>query len=153
MADTRRTKIGLLRALRLCGFGVIAPQKLVDAERADEEIRKQFSQPPPREATAFKLKRAFWTSLFFVLCSIAIGYFSGKMLGAVIGPGAARLVASLQIVGGMLLLWATLFVRGWDIQSFGGVTLTERVNQWIYRSLYCLGTAIVVASLALAEMN
>lgn len=31
----------------------------------------------------------------------------------------------------------------------GGVSLTERVNQWIYRTLYCIGTAILVGSLAL----
>jgi hypothetical protein len=42
-----------------------------------------------------------------------------------------------------------LFVRGWDIQTLGGVTLTERVNRWIYRLLYCLGTAAIVTSLTL----
>jgi hypothetical protein len=49
----------------------------------------------------------------------------------------------------MLLLWGTLFVRGWDIQTIGGVTLVERVNHWIYRTLYCLGTAVFIFSLSL----
>jgi len=154
MADTRLTKVGFLRALYLCVFSIFYPQKLVEAERSDEEVRQNFSQPPPLpEPRALKLRRAFWVSLVLVLCSIVAGYSAGKIVGAVSGPATSRLVGGLQIVGATLLLWATLFVRGWDIQSIGGVTLTERVNQWIYRSLYCLGTAVVVASLALAEAN
>lgn len=150
MADTRLTKISFVRGLQLCAFGAFCPQKLVEAERADEEIRKGFPQPPPpAEPRAFKVRRALWASFALVLCSIAAGYAGGKVLGAVSGEATVSLVGALQIVGATLLLWGTLFVRGWDIQSFGSVTLTERVNQWIYRCLYCLGTAAVVASLAL----
>jgi hypothetical protein len=29
------------------------------------------------------------------------------------------------------------------------VTLSERVNQWIYRILYCVGTAFIVTSVVL----
>jgi hypothetical protein len=85
----------------------------------------------------------------WVLCSIAAGFLAGKLLGTVTGVAISGLVGTLQITGATMLLWATLFVRGWDIQSWGGVTLTERVNRWIYRVLYCLGTAAIVASLAL----
>ena len=80
---------------------------------------------------------------------MTIGYLSGKALGWVSSPTPTRLVPALQIFGVTVLLWATLFVRGWDIQTLGGVTLTERVNRWIYRLLYCLGTAAIVASLTL----
>lgn len=41
-----------------------------------------------------------------------------------------------------------LFIRGWEIQTHAGVTFTERVNQWIYRFLYCAGTTAIVCSLA-----
>jgi len=154
MADTRLTKIGFLRALQLWAFGIFYPHKLVEAEHHDEKVRQSFSQPPPPpEPRALKLRRAFWTSLVLVLCSIVAGYSVGKVVCAVNGLATSRLVGGLQIVGATLLLWATLFVRGWDIQSIGGVTLTERLNQWIYRFLYCLGTAVVVASLAMAEAN
>jgi len=154
MADTRLTKVGFLRALLFCAFGVFAPQKLVEAEGADEEVRKRFPQPPPpAEARAFKVRRAFWASLGLVLCSIAVGYAAGKVVAVITGPVTSTLVGTLQIVGATLLLWGTLFVRGWDIQTFGGVTLTERVNQWIYRSLYCFGTAVIVGSLALTAAN
>lgn len=150
MADTRLTKIGPLQGLKLCALGAFAPRKLIEAERADNEVRKQFPQPPPPdEPRAFKVRRALWHSLFWVLGSIATGYLSGKVLGLLIGETSAVLVRVLQIAGATVLLWATLFVRGWDIQTHGGVTLTERVNRWIYRLLYCIGTAAIVASLAI----
>lgn len=150
MADTRLTKVGLIRALQLCGFGAFCPQKLIEAERADEEVRRRLPQPPPtQEPTAFKVRHALWASLVWVLCSIGAGYLAGKAFGTVSGAATANLSNGLQIFGATILLWATLFVRGWDIQTIGGVTLTERVNRWMYRLLYCLGTAAVVASLAL----
>jgi hypothetical protein len=150
MADTRLTKIGPFRALVLCAFAGFCPTRLVEAQHEDEEARKRLPQPPPpEEHKAFRLTRGLWTSLAWVLGSIALGYLSGKAFGRISGPGPTRLLATLQIVGATVLLWATLFVRGWDIQTIGGVTLTERVNRWIYRLLYCLGTAAIVASLVL----
>lgn len=148
MADTRLTKVGPLRALQLCVFAAFFPRRLVDAERADEEARERLPQPSPPEAPpAFKVTRGLWASLVWVLGSIAAGYLGGKAFGAATGSPSARLVAALQVFGATVLLWATLFVRGWE--SWGGVTLTERVDRWMYRLLYCLGTAAIVASLAL----
>lgn len=49
-----------------------------------------------------------------------------------------------QGIGAAVLLWATLFVRGWDIQSMGAPTLPEQVNQWLYRGLAVLGTVLAV---------
>jgi hypothetical protein len=131
-------------------LGVLVPQKLIKAQQSDEEERKRFPQPPPTpEHGAFKVRRAVWESLLWVLCSLASGYALGRLLRVLCGPSTQVLVHTLQVLGATLLLWGTLFVRGWDIQTFGGVTLTERVNRWIYRLLYCIGTAVAVASFAL----
>jgi hypothetical protein len=139
-----------VRALTLCVCGAFFPKKLIEAQQADDEERKRFPQPPPEpEHRAFKVRRAVWGSLLCVLCSLIVGYICGRLLRAVFGPSTEILERVLQAVGATLLLWGTLFVRGWDIQTIGGVSLTERVNRWIYRLLYCLGTAVVVASLAL----
>lgn len=150
MADTRLTKVGPFRVVLLCAFAAFSPRRLVEAERADEKARKSLPQPPPpEEPGAFKLRRGLWGSLLGVLCSIAAGYIGGRLVGTVSGQPSGVLVRGLQVFGAVILLWATLFVRGWDIQTFGGVTLTERVNRWIYRLLYCLGTAAIVVSLVL----
>lgn len=148
--DTWLTKIAALKALQLCVFAAFCPKRLVEAERADEDARKRFPQPPPpEELRAFKVRRAVLGSLLLVLGSIAAGYIGGRLVGMVNGQATVIFVRSLQIFGATVLLWATLFVRGWDIQSFGGVTLTERVNRWIYRLLYCVGTTAIVAFLVL----
>jgi hypothetical protein len=151
MADTRLTKIGPFRALVLCAFAAFAAAKLVEAQQADDETRKRFPQPPPPQLPkAFIVRRGLWESLVWVLASTAVGYVTGKSLGLVSSAAATPLVvAGLQVFGAIVLLWGTLFVRGWDIQTLGGVTLTERVNRWLYRLLYCLGTAAIVASLTL----
>jgi len=149
MADTRLTKIGPFRALVLCAFAAFCPRKLAEAQLADEEDHKRLPQPPPQLSKAFNVRRGLWASLVWVLASIMLGYLSGKFFGRISSPPHSRVVAGLQVFGATVLLWATLFVRGWDIQTYGGVTLTERVNRWIYRLLYCLGTAAIVASLTL----
>lgn len=50
----------------------------------------------------------------------------------------------LQAMSAAILLWGTVFVRGWDIQSYGGATLTERVNRTLYLILYVSGTTLGV---------
>jgi hypothetical protein len=62
-------------------------------------------------------------------------------------------IGFLQIAGTGLLLWATLFVRGWEIQSWGGNTLGERVNRWLYRALSFVGTLILVFALSLPQCS
>jgi hypothetical protein len=150
MADPRLTKIGFARAIKLCAFAAFYPQKLVEEEQTYKKERKCLQQSsPPEQPRAYRVTRALWGSLALVLCSIAAGYLGGKVLGTVNCMATASMVRGLQITGATILLWATLFVRGWDIQTWGGETPTERVNRWLYRSLHCIGTAIIVASLSL----
>jgi hypothetical protein len=67
------------------------------------------------------------------------------------GPADPRATLILQLAAAGVLLWATLFLRGWDIQSIGGVTLTERVNQWWFRAAYWVGTAALAVSMTWAS--
>jgi len=95
---------------------------------------------------AHTVHRAFWLSFLLVLISVIVGAVAGATAGDILGPVSSRSISVMQVLGALLLLWGTLFVRGWDIQTYRGTTLIERVNQWIYRSLYCIGTAVLVAS-------
>jgi hypothetical protein len=152
MADTRLTKINLWRKVYLCLLAVFLPNKFVTEEEMDNEERKNFPQPPPPEKPRiFIIRCAFWTSLFLVVLSGCIGYALGYAMALKIGCVDLYKITFLQIIGALFLLWGTLFVRGWEIQTFGGVTLTERVNRWIYRSMYCAGTAIIIFSLPLSS--
>jgi hypothetical protein len=99
--------------------------------------------------SVFLVRRAFWTSLLLVIGSGIVGALAGLVAGYAIGAVSARAIAWMQVIGACLLLWGTLFVRGWELQTYKGLTLVERVNQWLYRGLYCAGTAVLVASVAL----
>jgi hypothetical protein len=48
----------------------------------------------------------------------------------------------------LVLLWATIAVRGNEIETWGGVTLSERVNKWIFQGLYFVGTTFLVWSVS-----
>lgn len=147
MADTRPTKVSLLRACHLCLLGIFAPKSLIVEE--DKEQLKQLSQASERELSAMVLCRAFWWSLILVILSCVLGFGAGRLIGCYLAPVSPRFIIVMQGVGAMLLLWGTLFVRGWDVQTIGGVSLVERVNLWIYRALYCIGTAVFIFSLSL----
>ncbi len=147
MADNAPTRISLWRAVVLCMFGIFAPEKLAAAEEKDNETRRNYSEHNVRIPRAYVVRRAFWVSLLLVAGSVLAGYLIAFLTVMLCGNPPPCIITLFQILGASLLLWGTLFVRGWDIQSFAGVTLTERVNQWIYRFLYCAGTAVVVWSI------
>jgi len=152
MADTRLTKVSFVRATYLCLLVIFRPEKLVKEEEKDSEERKKFSQPlPPPQQRALVIRRAFWTSLLLMIASASIGYIIGQVINGFVGSVPKILITSFQVTGALLLLWGTLFVRGWEIQSYGGVTLSERANRWIYRALYCIGTTIIICSLTLSS--
>lgn len=148
MADTRPTPVSFFGAIRLCFLVLFAPKKLIELQEQDAKARNNFTTHVEREHSAYIVRRAFLYSLLLVILSGAIGFGAGLTLGSLIGCAATKLIAWLQIGGTSLLLWGTLFVRGWEIETYCGVTFTERVNQWLYRFLYCVGTAVLVCSLS-----
>lgn len=147
MANTRPTPVGFIKAVSLVWLLLVKPKRFLELQAEDAKALNAVTNPEKEEG-AFVVRRAFFKSLLLVLSSGAVGYVAGLALGAAKGCASANLVSWLQIVGASLLLWGTLFIRGWEIQTYGGVTFTERVNQWIYRALYCAGTAVLVCSLA-----
>jgi len=148
MADIRPTPVSFVDAVRLCILLLLVPKRLIEVQDQDNETRKNYSTDAQREHSAYIVRRAFLYSLLLVMLSGVIGYGAGFALGSLIGCATTKLIAWLQISGACFLLWGTLFVRGWEIETYSGVTITERVNQWLYRFLYCVGTAVFVCSLA-----
>lgn len=150
MADTRRTPISPWRAAKLSFYCVVLPQRLAAEESADNEMRKLLPDETP-EHRAYAVRRAFWRSSALVALSVGVGLLGAQFLLYYQYAVNDTVIQYLQIAGGGLLLWGTLFVRGWDIQTIGGVSLTERVNQWLYRALYCAGTCILTLAVRLAQ--
>lgn len=147
MADTRPTPISFLGAARLCFLLLFAPKKLIAEQDEDAKARNNYTTQIKHENRTYIVRRAFLYSLVLVVFSGTTGAAAGFLLGTWLGCATTKLIAWLQIFGACLLLWGTLFIRGWEIQTHCGVTLVERVNQWLYRFLYCIGTTVLVCSL------
>jgi hypothetical protein len=145
MALKEPRPVGLRKAIYLCGLAIIAPSRFDALEREDSLALKAQPDANPSYRVLF-VRRALLSSLLLVMAAGATGFLLGVLAGQYIGQSSPS-VATLQVVGATILLWATLAVRGWDVQTFSGATLTERVNQWIYRFLYCLGTSLLVMSI------
>lgn len=138
-------QVPLSKALILLAF---RPRVFVrEAVRHDGSLRKPRSRPQ-RAESARKMRSAFGWSAISVSVSALLGSAVGRLLLHALGAPSVGQVALLQLLSGAILLWATLSVLGWEIQSYAGRTLAERVNRWVFRCGYCLGTGILAASLA-----
>lgn len=144
----RGTPTSLWRVFYLCALAVCCPSKLAAENEKDLKVLVPTFEGAQREAGASVIFRAFWYSFAAVGGSMALGFAFGYCSPRLFGCASSNSVVLLGSVGAGALLWGTLFVRGWQVQTFKGVSLLERVNQWLYRCLYCAGTVIIVWSVS-----
>ena len=82
---------------------------------------------------------------------VALAALSGSLLGLgfrhYLGSPSQAVLGALQLIGALVLLLATLYVRADTLRTYHGETLIELVDRAIYSSGYFLGTTIIVASL------
>ena len=147
MADTRPTPLTFAQATRLCVVLLANPKKFDEIQEADQAARGSYNETASDKSSSELVRSAFFTSLALVLLSGAAGSVVAIGMNGLSFCATTMNAPTLQVISAGLLLWGTLFVRGWEIQTSSGVQLVERVNQWLYRSLYCIGTAVFVYSL------
>jgi hypothetical protein len=151
-----------ISAARLCFFLVCLPQRFAEIEADYTERRNAKERETTKEELMQEIEKkgkqrhvhvrqALGKSFLTVAASGVLGWVVGRLMVSVVGCAAASLIGGLQVTGAGILLWGTLFVRGWDIQTWGGQSLTERVNQWLYRALYFAGTTILVCAIAWSQ--
>jgi hypothetical protein len=136
-------RVSFFRAVYLCLLGVFAPDRL---HRLDVEWCGGGPGQPNRSIVVW---RAFWLSLLLMCSAIAAGLVVGEAWIALRGCTSSRAPLWLGACGAGLLLWATLFLRGWDILSWKEVTLAEAVNRWLFRAMSVAGTVLGVLALRL----
>ena len=139
------SKLSFFSAFYICVIAVLRPSLLEEIE--DQDNKNLETAHIDDEKRLLTVCKAFWNSFALILLFAAFGIGVGGFLKCVVGIAPPVAITALQILGAILLLWGTLFVRGFEIQSHTCVTLSERVNQWLYRGLYCIGTAVIVCSL------
>lgn len=141
-------------------FIKFATDEVVKGEfKTNKQLKESFpdEQLPPERHKEFEngirrgtnnVRHSFAVGFGWVLAAIVGGLSLGQFLGCIIGLAPKILIAILQLCATGILLGATLSLVGWEIQTFGGKTLPEKVNQYLYRTLYIIGTGILVVSLS-----
>jgi len=97
--------------------------------------------------SASRIRHSFKIGFGLALLTLVGGYGFGILLGYLLGPAPRIIVAFLQSFAALIILGATLSLVGWEIQTLGGKTLSEKVNRWLYQIFYVIGTGILVVSL------
>lgn len=142
------TPVSLWRAVYLCLLAILRPSALAKENDKNALVLNPTFEGAQREPAAFVICRAFWLSFAAVSISVVLGFAIGYVTTSLFGCANSSTITAIAGAGAGILLWGTLFVRGWQVQTFKGVSLSERVNQWLYWVLYCLGTVVVVWSVS-----
>lgn len=133
---------------------IACPARFVKMERRwYRQIRQERASVQTVARRTKMVRRVLFCTGLTVLFATLLGYAAAQ---AVRSEGwKFDQVQQWWMQGGSaaLLLWGTLFVRGWDIQTFGGRTLLERANRTIYVLLYFIGTAAGVFSLFIPVLS
>jgi len=115
-------------------------------ENYEEEYKKIKKGEDPSDV--YLVRRAFYLSFAMIIFIVIIGTIIGWGLSLRFGNPKEMERNILQILGATFILHGTLFLRGWEIQSFQGDTLSEQMNRWIYRFQISFGTLIIVVILS-----
>lgn len=138
----------------------VSPSRFV-AHSVDHAIR---SQPGPltmeREKdlrTAFDtqfhasvalIRASLFTAFFIVGVAIVSALITAVVLEALAVKKTEAWNVALQFAGIGILLWATLGRVESAIQTLDGGTIPERVDMWLYRVLYIIGSYALALSVA-----
>jgi hypothetical protein len=132
---------GFWFGLRATIFCLVAASRFDElAKSHDTKVNERAKVSSSDIYRSAEVRRAFSTSCLLTTVAVVTGYLSGAFLHCRIGVASTNSSAALQAASASVLLIATLAVVGWKIQSYGGESLVEKVNQWLTRSLFVVGT-------------
>jgi hypothetical protein len=109
------------------------------------ESQKQEFETTVRNQTQ-SIRRAVLGGVGVTLLTMLVGYGTGSVLQALFGTPSKVLVYLLQALGAGVILGATLGETDRQIQTWDRVSLAEKINAFMFRTLYVLGTFLFVAS-------
>ncbi len=89
------------------------------------------------------LRQGIGMSLLLILAALGLAWLTVSLLHRRLGfTFGSETTQWLQLASLLLVVWATLSELGWEIQSWSGTTMPERLNRFWFRGLYFLGTYI-----------
>ncbi len=92
--------------------------------------------------------RAIIVSFLYVAVTTCLAYALGRLLFCTYGHCPQIGYQLLQCVGVGILLWATLAKQGWSLQTWGGNSQAEKLDQWVFCILYLIGSFVLVLSVS-----
>jgi len=81
-----------------------------------------------------------------------IGYFTALYLNNIL-PLTVTKINIIRVISIAIIAWAVLSKVGWDIQTWSGNTLPEKVNNIFFRVLYIIGFYLVIISIFLKSQQ
>ena len=139
----------LLLVFRPRRFTESAAQEVIHVRHAEAERQRvpddSKSENFPLHQTR-QIRSALFRSAVLVLAVVVAGSLSGLALGMLLGPPPLWMWRVILYSGIAILLWATLAKGGWSIRSFGGQSLPERVEDYLFRVLHSFGSFLLVLS-------
>lgn len=111
--------------------GTLTPEKEQDLR---DSFTAQFSE------SVSLVRSSLWNALMIVVVAIVAALISAYVLQVMGIYKSSLWDAWLQYGGVGILLWATLGRVESAIQTVDGGTLPERVDLWLYRGLYVVGS-------------
>jgi hypothetical protein len=113
----------------------LPPERLVEIE---ERAAKRVA----------KIRGALFGAFFYTATAVMMAVLSAMLLSAEFGRPTISVVYAIQIIAASVILIATLALLGWEIQSYGGSSLPEKANRWLFRSQYWVGTYLFVLAVS-----
>jgi hypothetical protein len=124
----------MIRTTKAIAFLFFSPARLV-SHSVDEAIARRF-------------RRGLFSSALAVFSALGLAIVTGWILHQFAVPMPPGMHSVLEYIGIGILLWATLARAENAIETIDGESLTERVDFWLYRILYIVGSyflALLVA--------
>lgn len=142
MALKQPTTVSFFKGVFLCFLAIVSPASFDAVEQQDNKALEK--QPDAAERYRINaVRRALGGALLSGVSASLVGFILGWPVARIFGHADTALTV-FAVAGAAVLLWATLAARGWEIATWGNATLTERVNRWIFRGLYWVGTVLLV---------
>ena len=89
------------------------------------------------------LRQGIGMPLLLIVVALGLAWLTVSLLRRGLGfTFGSKTTQWLQLASLLLVVWATLSELGWEIQSWSGTTMPERLNRFWFRGLYFLGTYI-----------
>lgn len=124
---------------------VLVVEDAIEQNKIPHEKKEQYQN---LKESIDHIRKGLYYSLLFVLGTTIIGVTVGRVCYYFFGYLSNVSYAILQYIGLGIILWATLAIQGWKIQTIGGHSLPELINEWVYRLFYLIGTFLLVLSVS-----